>query len=112
MVIAGAPVFVKVAEPLIPAVVIVCGPDPDDGTVKIPTVDGGVGQVFAAHAVPERAEPSKLMAPELAGVARNPVRATVVPCAPEIGEMTKKLPDEVIVRRTVTELDPSVMVIE
>jgi len=80
MVIAGAPVFVKVAEPLIPAVVMVCGPDPDAGTVNTPIVDGGVGQVFAAHAVAaERAEPSKLIAPELAGVVRNPESITVVP---------------------------------
>jgi len=80
MVSAGAPVFVKVAAPLIPVVVIVCGPPPDVGTVKEPTVVGGVGQVFAATCVaPAIAAPSKFMAVVVAGVVRNPVTATVVP---------------------------------
>lgn len=80
MVIAGAPVFVKVAAPLIPVVVIVWGPVPDVGTVNEPTVVGGVGQVFAAHCVaPAIAPPSKFMAVVAAGVVRNPVSVTVVP---------------------------------
>jgi len=81
MLMAGAPVFVKVADaPLIPVAVIVCGPAPDGGTVNTPTVDGGVGQVFAAHCVaPATAAPSKFMAVVVAGVVRNPVSITVVP---------------------------------
>jgi hypothetical protein len=81
LVIAGAPVFVKVADALlIPVAVTVCGPDPDGGTVNIPTVVGGVGQVFAAHCVaPATAAPSKFMTVVVAGVVRNPVSITVVP---------------------------------
>lgn len=44
-----------------------------------PFVVGAFGQVFAAHGVVEIAFPSKLTAPELPGVARNPVTVTCVP---------------------------------
>ena len=45
-------------------------------------------------------------------VAPNPVNVTVVPDAPEIGEIAKKLAEEVICRRTVTVVVPSLTVTE
>lgn len=77
--------------------------------MKLPNVVGGVGQVFPTHWVAVIGLPFKFMVPELPP---KPVKVTTVPEAPEFGEIIKKLPEEVIVRRTVTVLVPSLMVIE
>jgi len=45
----GAPVFVNVAEPAIPVVVMVCGPADDTGTISVPAGPGAAGQVPPTH---------------------------------------------------------------
>lgn len=69
--------------------------------------------MFALHCVaPATADPSKLIAVVAAGAARKPVKVTVVPVAPEVGEIKKKFPVATIVKRIVCELVPSLIVIE
>lgn len=67
---------------------------------------GGVGHVLPVVVPTE--DPSKKIVDE---PTPNAVTATVVPCGPEVGEITKKVAEDVIERRTVTGVVPSLTVI-
>lgn len=76
-----------------------------DVAVNEPGV-GGVGQVLPT-VVPTEV-PSKKIVDE---PTPNANTATVVPCGPDVGEITKKVPEDVIEMRTVTAVVPSLTVI-